>query len=68
MAFSMSSVPCAMSPMSSLMARFHPAMVLPARPSGSLWQRKVRCFNSGSRRSAAMAVTSLNVEPGGYSP
>ncbi len=45
-----------------------PRSQLPARPSGSLWQRNVRCFNSGSLRSAAIAVTSLNVEPGGYWP
>ena len=41
---------------------------LPARPSPSVRQRKVRCVSSGSARSAAMAVTSLKVEPGGYWP
>ncbi len=47
MARSMSSVPCAWSPTSSLMGRFQPAIMLPARPSGSVRQRNVRCLQLG---------------------
>ena len=69
MARSMSSVPWAWSPISSLMARFQPAIMLPraavgerAALIGAMRQRRDRA------RKAAIAVTSLNVEPGGYWP
>ena len=48
MARSISSVPCAWSPMSSLIGRFQPAITVPARPSGSVRHRNVRCLSSGS--------------------
>ena len=61
-------VPWAWSPMSSLIGRFQPAITLPAHPSERVRQRKVRCRKPGSARRAAIAVTSLKAEPGGYWP
>src|SRR3954468_21337514 len=50
------------------MGRFHPGITFPARPSGRVRHRNVLCRDSGLARSAAIAVTSLNVDPGGYWP
>ena len=62
-------VPCGwVSSTSSRTGRVRPGINAPTRPSGRRVHVNVVRLDAISRRSAAAAVTSLNVEPGGYSP